>query len=682
MCMKMDNIPATCILILMLIFLTECRYRISRDTCTWQEAIDRCKEFNGRLATADDFGPLRAWVKSQQTVAFPDENEEVWVGASLERAVWTWADDKHTEFSGSARFYARGGCHSQQSWSSGTPLDDVTPSTCLEHCGWDGSVGLKKDYCLCERDLDNISTTPDAICHIQCADDVTQMCGGYFGVSVYRPDNFSVTWANTQPAFGNDCAMLWKDKKESPPELTSANCDMQTRFLCSFSDDITCGSQSACIRSSSVQNTWNGAMSTCNVLRMRGGNVDDGIVRDLLTLAPGRYWIALRRENRWTWQEVTATSLPAHAFPVVAVSPVLSASGPISASIFLPDDAGTAPDADRKCAALKVLHGNIGLVNKKCSETKHYLCQYDYMTEESDVLPQTDMISVTELKSENISSTTSGSVSHGNDRKSIPSTEAPTIQTGVYIVLGFVAGMVCILVLGLMVYVIYRCSRPDPTKHKRLGDSRGTETPSVSYSLKDDVVHISPPASDVTYDTVYDNESPFRRNQRLIRMGSANSWRQTHVRGTAVRSDVSDSSSSDYTWRGVIGGKEEVVNTELRHVFPENSIAASCARAEHGPHTIEAQCDVHGDVDGDYDMTDPPGYVQHATVTLRGAGSVRPTEHDVRFLEIRTSRNSDNVENIYATIKKTFEKIQEDIAEQARREGRPLSENQTSLGPR
>jgi len=48
---------------------------------------------------------------------------------------------------------------------------------------------LQKNFCLCERDLTNVTSTGDAICHITCDGDATSMCGGYVGVSIYSPGN-------------------------------------------------------------------------------------------------------------------------------------------------------------------------------------------------------------------------------------------------------------------------------------------------------------------------------------------------------------------------------------------------------------------------------------------------------------------------------------------------------------
>lgn len=284
--------------------------------------------------------------------------------------------------------------------------------------------------------------------------------------------------------------------------------------------------------------------------------------------------------------------------------------------------------------------------------------------------------------------------------------------------------------------VFFRFHTPDPRKHSRLQD-KGPPNDSHSVNSKDDSLRISPPHSDITYDTVYDlqGESPFRRSQRLIQTGSANSWRHGQTR--RVRSDTTDSSSSDFTWRGVIGGKIEVLNTELRHPYPDQPNGGSTLQSERSagsdvmPRTIKTRCEVHHEIplqtlnmDGIYQLpvdnklkidNGSAGRIPAQTETrfsrqsLEGnknqsinkgfvsqslpRSTVSPVQQSRRatierssglpqscdvefpesrdqqsFLELRTSRNSEsNEENIYATIKKQFQKIKEDLAEEARK---------------
>lgn len=231
----------------------------------------------------------------------------------------------------------------------------------------------------------------------------------------------------------------------------------------------------------------------------------------------------------------------------------------------------------------------------------------------------------------------------------------------------------------------FRCKQPKGDKHTRLSDQSSSrqDVHSVNYSSKDDSIHISPPHSDITYDTVYDleTESPFRRTHRLIRMGSANSWRHAQSR----RAPTADhQTGSGFTWRGVIGGDVEIINTELRHHgtdqsdyhdFRDSSYngAASCGSARaviehHDARGIDNQADFD-QIEVLYDLPERSNSFDFEKNKRRSGRNPRlPT--DPRFLEIRTSRGSDsNEDNIYATIKKTFEKIRDELSEQSEKDG-------------
>ncbi|WAR05141.1 hypothetical protein MAR_020510 [Mya arenaria] len=631
--------------------LAEPTYRISRQSGSWEDAEEHCKHFNGHLATLGDMGKFRAWLKTQQTTFLQEETMELWVGASLEVGEWHW-DGRREAFNGTVRFYDIEGCHRQQYWSSGIQIPELTPQLCLDQCGWRGRVGLKKDYCLCEGDLQNVTSAGDAICHIACDGDAKSMCGGYFGVSVYKPDNMTIGWAKDESSEENNCAVLRKLSMDSDQELSSANCDMRTRSLCSYSDDVTCGLHESCIRSSSEQNTWSAARTGCNMTSLFDGDVRRSDVRDLKNLAPGSYWIALSRAASWVW----------------------TLGSTVRMADFFPHETGRIGSSGRSCAVLRLVHGSSGLAARDCEANRHFLCQYDYMEKRDGPTPPGP--SENDGLLQNVT---------GSD---VFNTQSTSGVTG----------------LGI------------PTENNENSKSNefdflgitGTASTCVHLVLgsKDDSLHISPPPSDVTYDTVYDHaESPFRRTQRLIRMGSANAWRQTHQTPTrrVGRSDASDSSGSDYTWRGMIGGKIEIVNTELRNQYPEHSIAATCARAERmtPDSTLRTRLDVHEPIlcsDGIYDMPERPvssannthkhgnsgkivegttGPTMQENLTYRRESDASRGDNDARsqrdsqdptFLQFQLSRNSMNEENIYATIKKTFEKIKDDLAEQARRE--------------
>ena len=228
------------------------------------------------------------------------------------------------------------------------------------------------------------------------------------------------------------------------------------------------------------------------------------------------------------------------------------------------------------------------------------------------------------------------------------------------------------------VFILNRCRQPADDKHSRLNDqtTEHNDDPSVHYSSKTNSVQISPPHTDITYDTVYDleTESPFRRTQRLIRMGSANSWR--HAQSRRMPTDVNDSPDAGYTWRGLIGGDVEIINTELRHQGMDQSNASrydgasgygsAHAIVEHQGFRREERGDFD-EIEALYDLPERSDSFDFEKGKRRSGKNPRiPT--DPRFLEIRTSRSSEsNEENIYATIKKTFQKIKDEMAEEAKK---------------
>lgn len=199
---------------------------------------------------------------------------------------------------------------------------------------------------------------------------------------------------------------------------------------------------------------------------------------------------------------------------------------------------------------------------------------------------------------------------------------------------------------------------------------------SVNYCSKDDSVHISSPHLDITYDTVCnsESESPFRRTQRLIRMGSANSWR--HAQSHRTPPNEIDSPGSSYTWRGMIGGDVEMINTELRHQELDQSglrnfnrtTSYDSAPAFSNPHDgrrVQNQHDFD-QIEVVYDWPERSNSFDFEKNKRCGKNPLIPA--DPRFLELRTSHSSDtNEENIYATVKKAFQKIKDEIVEQSRK---------------
>lgn len=112
--------------------------------------------------------------------------------------------------------------------------------------------------------------------------------------------SFSVTWAANEPKKDSYCAVIRKKTKDSTPELVSADCDMQTRYLCTLENDIACGRRSRCFHSSVGQKTWADAGKICNMTELSDALYDQAY--DLKQLAPGLYWVRLRRQSSWYWQ--------------------------------------------------------------------------------------------------------------------------------------------------------------------------------------------------------------------------------------------------------------------------------------------------------------------------------------------------------------------------------------------
>ncbi|XP_045207785.2 uncharacterized protein LOC123559774 isoform X2 [Mercenaria mercenaria] len=643
-------------------------YIKSREESSWSSAREYCLEFGGHLATLNNFQEFRTSVQTKQTTLAP--SEELWVGASLQKSQWKWKGEDAGEFKAGGQFYTRRGCLQHDLPDNGTLVEKLTPEKCLNLCHWQGVVGLQNDRCYCHSEL-NVSSSRPGVCHIKCDPSRVEMCGGYSSVSLYKPGKRRISWADGEPKVEYNCVFLRKGGRDSGVQFVSGNCDMQVRFLCSFYDNDKCGIYDTCIRWSTTQATWDNAIHSCaelnGTLAELSRSDKDYISRDLDRLPPGTFWVALRRDSGWQW-------INGHT---------------VNPSLF---HSGTSAVPDRTCAVVRNNDGNFGLVGRRCDTKKYYLCQYDYMRKRGNMdalvdpstpqsrdkttIPGSDSTSRTPLPARD----SDDGITVLDTNNETVSPEQSSTKGGIYMVLGFVSGMVCVLIIGLIVYLICRCKEPKAGKHARLSDQPSSrhDNHSVHYSSKDDSIQISPPHSDITYDTVYDleTESPFRRTHRLIRMGSANSWR--HAQSRRMPTDTTDSPEAGYTWRGMIGGDVEIINTELRHQGIDQSAASSSydgaasygsARAIVEHHDARRTNNQHDfdEIEVLYDLPERSNSFDFEKSKCRGGKNPKiPT--DPRFLEIRTSRNSDsNEENIYATIKKTFQKIKDEMAEQSQK---------------
>lgn len=111
--------------------------------------------------------------------------------------------------------------------------------------------------------------------------------------------SYSISWATGEPTEDQHCAVVRKRSKTSTPQLASADCAMQARYLCTLENDIACGKRERCFRSSVRHATLASAMDTCNVTSLHDADIGDAT--DLKDLAPGIYWVHLRRQSTWYW---------------------------------------------------------------------------------------------------------------------------------------------------------------------------------------------------------------------------------------------------------------------------------------------------------------------------------------------------------------------------------------------
>lgn len=649
------------VFLLALIYSCASLYQKSRNESTWDEAREHCSEYGGRLATLKNIYDFRRQsLNSQITIpGLLELGGELWIGAELEQPKWHWQGgetfrDRHA--------YKNNGCvqHLSGQPVSGIRLDRPSPENCLHECQWRGPVGLKENYCVCPNDLANISSTKSAgICHIYCNTDSNEMCGGLNGISIYEPDNSMISWEENEPNLEYNCVMLRKMDSKVAPKYVTAHCDMQTRYICAFHNDEKCGRSTMCIRWETAQATWDQALRNCrnaNGHLAEVGNAHAQFARDLDRLPPGSFWIALRRQRIWKWVNDEQFSLQGW-------------NGE-------PDVPG------RACGVLKYVDGGYHLGHASCDSKKYYLCQYDFMA-----MRKVTVLTSTEITMSPVSCSTAlySSDKHMSSYATTFATNlndhavneedssSTSLNTCWYLILGFVSGMVCVLTFGLIVCLVYRKRRSNQAKHGRLErTSLSHDNRSLNYSSKDDSIQVSVLPFDATYDTVYETESPFRRTQRLIRMGSANSWRHPQVRH--ARSDSSETPFCEYTWRGMIGGKEEYINTELRQPYVEMSNVVNTHDSDTDLQTAGAVCGtslLHDSlrsrraandkisesldiIHGIYDLPETEEDQQRRS-------SNRDSFNDPHFLELQTKTNPDsNEESIYATIKKTFKKIKDD----------------------
>ena len=150
-----------------------------------------------------------------------------------------------------------------------------------------------------------------------------------------------------------------------------------------------------------------------------------------------------------------------------------------------------------------------------------------------------------------------------------------------YVVIGFAAGIIVVLAVGGLIICCIRVrqkqlSAPRATRMRtRKGRSR------VPYNFQDDFQDFSgiEEYSSGTHETVYDSETESAvRTTRCQKCGtivSTSTLDKTPEKQVTYKvnetkpanytvSKSAEKKPADYTWRGVIDGNEEVINTQLR----------------------------------------------------------------------------------------------------------------------
>ncbi|KAL3835811.1 hypothetical protein ACJMK2_021285 [Sinanodonta woodiana] len=250
-------------------------------------------------------------------------------------------------------------------------------------------------------------------------------------------------------------------------------------------------------------------------------------------------------------------------------------------------------------------------------------------------------------------------------------TDSDILSTCLYIGIGFVSGMGFVLFVGFLVFLALRCSRKDEIKLSTSSSDRHRgDNSRVCYNANQVSVQFSGGKDnmDDTYDTVYDMQadSPFRRTQKLIRMGSANSWKRPNVQ----RAQSSASDNLDYTWRGLIDGKIEVLNTALRNqpeLHNSSRLTEDCYSV-HCPPSVTVHNRAESDKTSDYEFPTDATFkskpvadvspVSMATIEENGTENGCHTPPFPSVSELN-AMFGDESESIYATVKKTLSKLNE-----------------------
>ncbi|KAK3591382.1 hypothetical protein CHS0354_005297 [Potamilus streckersoni] len=635
--------------------------KLSRERKTWRDARQDCESFGGHIARTSNLEGLKLQLNNNELDFAFEDDEEAWIGAVLIDKGWKWADSAALDNDKVKNdLFSNHGCFQQEYWMDATTFKENNAEKCFGHCQWKGAIGLKKDFCICERNLRNITATNSSLCHYSCDGNLEQVCGGLQAVSVYQSTGRMVEWAKDEPKPFNDCVFLRRQEHSSiVAEWHSSDCVMDLRYLCYFEHDDKCGLRSSCLRWSSEQRSWEEAKRKCRVMNGRLAEVSTYDIissPDIRTMPPGDFWIGMRRARKWQW--ITGGTVGENMFY----------RHELQQSHF------------ESCAVLHKLNSDLGLSARSCQLKRKYLCEYESINGPPATMRLVGGITsgnATKSQIEDVSTTNAPDMTATPTSKvdgSLSFTDSDILSTCLYIGIGFVAGMGFVLFVGFLVFLALRCSRKDEIKlHTSSSDRHRGDNSRVCYNANQVSVQFSggKDNNDDTYDTVYDMQadSPFRRTQKLIRLGSANSWKRSNVQ----KAQSSASENLDYTWRGLIDGKIEVVNTALRNQpeLSNSSRLTDDCYTVHSPPSVN-NVTVHNRAESD--KTSDYEFPTDATFKSKPVADVTPVSmatidengpdndcHTPPFPSISelNALFGDESESIYATVKKTLSKLNE-----------------------
>ncbi|KAL5010421.1 hypothetical protein ScPMuIL_012726 [Solemya velum] len=468
----------------------------------WPDARADCVARGGTLATLKDLNAFYDYTQARNITI--QRSDEVWIGGALIDKGWEWLSGEDDGEKGGGKLHEHEGCFKPAYVTGGVIFHDNSAEKCFKKCKFKGAIGLKKNICICEKDIESVLEVDKPLCNLPCEGNLHELCGGIFAISIYQANNRTVNWAQGEPKSFKACAFIRKSEDGGSLEWYSSVCETRIRYLCQFANNSKCGTENKCFRWSSSPDTWENAKKYCEY---EGGQLAevDSTQETIPKMPPTEFWIGLQRIRRWDWMDgVPMDMLSFHAN-------------------------SRHPNPKKTCAAVHKIKVELGFSARFCQLLRPYLCQFE--TEESHgIIPGTtssvnmQLLIPSTTPAANISKTTPT----GNEEDG-----GSNLYSILYLVVGVAVGMALVFVLGIVICLIQRCRRRQKLKRKFQGNNsrlRRDNFP-VCYASNTVSLQYRPKQQepcDVIYDSVGDEdlESPFRRTQRLLRCGSAYSWRR------------------------------------------------------------------------------------------------------------------------------------------------------------